>query len=366
MNQTYKRYGGTEDHSNTWSTVGDRRSLRSQNSFHRVNSGPELNSRRDIRYTLEELLSIYQPQPIAPDLVGRPNILEEPFEPICLGYDGADELKKMWAQRAHNEYGNTRFNNTRFHKQRDHMEKSETEEVSAPTELVRMDSSTLDYSNPEEANAHKELKMRQKEMLLKKLKQHSTSVSPRPDPEPEELLSSEVVVSEVVPEVASEVVSGVASEVVASEVVSQPMSQPRSQPRSEPVLKTVSEPMPKTMSEAVPSSITEPIPSSAAREGLINTPVQPLSQPRAAPWSSESLGARELYYEQLLNSLLWYYVDCQEKVQGPFPTKQMRYWFETGSFFDTLYVSFKRDEWKMLKEYYPRIELAFLVLPATS
>lgn len=122
--------------------------------------------------------------------------------------------------------------------------------------------------------------MRQKEMLLKKLKQHSTSVSPRPDPEPEELLSSEVVVSEVV--------SGVASEVVASEVVSQPMSQP------------MSEPMPKTMSEAVPSSITEPIPSSAAREGLINTPVQPLSQPRAAPWSSESLGARELYYEQLV------------------------------------------------------------------
>ena len=49
-------------------------------------------------------------------------------------------------------------------------------------------------------------------------------------------------------------------------------------------------------------------------------------------------------------------------MQGPFPTKQMRYWFETGSFFDTLYVSFKRDEWKMLKEYYPRIELAFLVL----
>ena len=142
--------------------------------------------------------------------------------------------------------------------------------------------------------------MRQKEMLLKKLKQHSTSVLQRPDPEPEELLSSEVVVSEVVPEVASEVVSGVASEVVASEVVSQPMSQPRSQPRSEPVLKTVSEPMPKTMSEAVPSSITEPIPSSAAREGLINTPVQPLSQPRAAPWSSESLGARELYYEQLV------------------------------------------------------------------
>ena len=74
-----------QDHSNTWSTVGDRRSLRSQNSFHRVNSGPELNSRRglfwcsgadgaDIRYTLEELLSIYQPQPIAPDLVGRPNV----------------------------------------------------------------------------------------------------------------------------------------------------------------------------------------------------------------------------------------------------------------------------------------------------
>ena len=121
--------------------------------------------------------------------------------------------------------------------------------------------------------------MRQKEMLLKKLKQHSTSVSPRPDPEPEELLSSEVVVSEVVSEVASEVVSGVASEVVASEVASQPMSQP------------MSEPMPKT---------TEPIPSSAAREGLINTPVQPLSQPRAAPWSSESLGARELYYEQLV------------------------------------------------------------------
>lgn len=65
--------------------MGDRRSLRSQNSFHRVNSGAELNSRRglsvegrficaDIRYTLEELLSLYQPQPIAPDLVGRPNV----------------------------------------------------------------------------------------------------------------------------------------------------------------------------------------------------------------------------------------------------------------------------------------------------
>ena len=65
--------------------MGDRRSLRSQNSFHRVNSGSELNSRRglflggrsicaDIRYTLEELLSLYQPQPIAPDLLGRPNV----------------------------------------------------------------------------------------------------------------------------------------------------------------------------------------------------------------------------------------------------------------------------------------------------
>lgn len=40
-------------------------------------------------------------------MIGK--ILEEPFEPICLSYDGADELKKMWAQRAHNEYGSVRL-----------------------------------------------------------------------------------------------------------------------------------------------------------------------------------------------------------------------------------------------------------------
>lgn len=59
---------------------------------------------------------------------------------------------------------------------------------------------------------------------------------------------------------------------------------------------------------------------------------------------------------------MWYYIDVYDHVQGPFPTKQMRFWFETGSFFDTLYLSCQNNEWKMLKEYYPQPELAFLTL----
>ena len=61
-------------------------------------------------------------------------------------------------------------------------------------------------------------------------------------------------------------------------------------------------------------------------------------------------------------SLTWCYVDVHNTVQGPFPTNQMRYWYETGSFFDSLVLSYNMEEWKTLKEYYPTPELAYLTL----
>ena len=69
-----------------------------------------------IRYTIDELLNLYQENEIAPDLVGRENVivwrlndlqsLEKPFTPICLTEDKSDELRKMWLQKGHNDYGN--------------------------------------------------------------------------------------------------------------------------------------------------------------------------------------------------------------------------------------------------------------------
>ena len=55
-------------------------------------------------------------------------------------------------------------------------------------------------------------------------------------------------------------------------------------------------------------------------------------------------------------------MDVHSAIQGPFPTNQMRYWYETGCFFDSLLLSYKSNEWKTLKDYFPQPELAFLTL----
>lgn len=158
--------------------------------------------------------------------------------------------------------------------------------------------------------------MRQKEMLLKKLKQHSTSVSPRPDPEPEELLASEVVASEVVSEVAPEVVSEVASEVV-SEVVPKEVAgvvaEPAQAPKQAPKQATMQTATPMTMQATAVT--TQRIPARQPEQPektprpLRPDPLTPT--PRGAPWAGESpLSSQDLYYEQLVGARRWLERSC--------------------------------------------------------
>ena len=59
----------------------------------------------------------------------------------------------------------------------------------------------------------------------------------------------------------------------------------------------------------------------------------------------------------------WFYIDNNDHIQGPFPTKQMRRWFETGSFYDDLYLTTHPSMgWAKLKDLYPQTEYAFLTM----
>ena len=74
-----------QDDANAWSTVGEKKSTYNRPYYQRTNSTTD-NAQRsmenrgrnlsnvDIRYTIEELLTLYHENGIAPDLVGREDV----------------------------------------------------------------------------------------------------------------------------------------------------------------------------------------------------------------------------------------------------------------------------------------------------
>ena len=155
---------------------------------------------------------------------------------------------------------------------------------------------------------------------MRKLKKQSESVSPKPELDETEAQPAPAIDSEVVE--------------VKEEPIPAPVPPPHQAPAPEPVI-------------AQPSHY----PPLYHREMPKMYPADYMRPP--------SYHDSRYYYSQ--PPLSWYYIDNHMKIQGPFPTEQMRRWFETGSFYDTLMLSIDPSlEWKTLKQFYPKLDMAFL------